>query len=81
VRDPVRIILWTLALLAAGLTLLGLGDRLGLDGRPGWVLDLVAHWPKHVLLLALLSAALAGWRRLARAAATAAAAAAVNLAW
>lgn len=79
-RDPVRIILWTLALLAAGLTLLGLGDRLGLDGRPGWVLDLVAHWPKHVLLLALLSAALAGWRRLAGAAATAAAAAAVNLA-
>ncbi len=79
-RDPVRIILWALALLAAGLTLLGLGDRLGLDGRPGWVLDLVAHWPKHVFLLALLSAALAGWRRLAGAAGTAAAAAAINLA-
>ena len=79
-RDPVRIILWTLALLAAGLTLLGLGDRLGLDGRPGWVLDLVAHWPKHILLLALLAAALAGWRRMAGAAGTASAAAAINLA-
>jgi endonuclease/exonuclease/phosphatase (EEP) superfamily protein YafD len=71
---------WALALLATGLTLLGLGDRLGLGGRPGWVLDLVAHWPKHVVLLALLAAALAGWRRMAGAAGTAAAAAAINLA-
>jgi endonuclease/exonuclease/phosphatase (EEP) superfamily protein YafD len=80
VRDPVRIILWALALLAAGLTALGLGDRLGLDGRMGWVLDLLSHWPKHVFLLALVVAALAGWRRANGAAGIAAAAAAVNLA-
>jgi endonuclease/exonuclease/phosphatase (EEP) superfamily protein YafD len=80
VRDPVRIILWVLALLAAGLTALGLGDRLGFGGRPGWVLDLVAHWPKHVFLLALLAAALAGWRRMVAAAGIASAAAATSLA-
>ncbi len=60
--------------------MLGLGDRLGLGGRPGWVLDLVAHWPKHVFLLALLAAALAGWRRMVAAAGVASAAAAISLA-
>ncbi len=79
-RDPVRLILWALALAAAGLTGLGLGDRLGLGGRVGWVLDLLAHWPKHVFLLAIVVAALAGWRRLTAAAGVAAAAAAINLA-
>lgn len=79
-RDPIRIILWVLALLAAGLTALGLGDRLGLGGRPGWMLDLVAHWPKHVFLLALLAAALAGWRRMVAAAGIASTAAAISLA-
>ena len=69
-----------LALLAAGLTALGLGDRLGFGGRPGWVLDLVAHWPKHVFLLALLAAALAGWRRMVAAAGIASAAATISLA-
>jgi endonuclease/exonuclease/phosphatase (EEP) superfamily protein YafD len=80
VRDPVRIILWALALTAAGLTLLGLGDRLGLRGWPGWALDLVAHWPKQVFLLALATATLAGLRRLVMAGGVAAAAAAINLA-
>lgn len=79
-RDPVRLILWALALFVAGLTVLGLGDRLGLGGRAGWVLDLVAHWPKHVFLLALVTAALAGWRRSVAAAGIASAAAALNLA-
>lgn len=80
VRDPVRIIVWVLALLAAGLTVLGLGDRLGLGGRAGWLLDLVGHWPKHLFLLALFTTALAGWRRLVGAAGIASGAAAINLA-
>ena len=44
------------------------------------MLDLVAHWPKHVFLLALLAAALAGWRRMVAAAGIASAAAATSLA-
>jgi endonuclease/exonuclease/phosphatase (EEP) superfamily protein YafD len=80
VRDPVRIILWALTALGAGLTALSLGDRLGLDGRIGWVLDLLSHWPKHLCLLSLVGAGLAGWRRVHAAAAIAAAAAAINLA-
>lgn len=79
-RDPVRITLWALAALAAGLTALSLGDRLGLDGRVGWALDLLSHLPKHLFLLSLIAAGLAGWRRLNGAAGLAGAAAAINLA-
>ena len=79
VRDPGRIIVWALAIAAAGLTLAGLGDRLGAGGRVGWLLDLLAHWPKHVFLLALVAAVLAGWRRLTLAGGVSAAAAAINL--
>jgi endonuclease/exonuclease/phosphatase (EEP) superfamily protein YafD len=80
VRDPVRFSLWTLPALAVSLTLLSLGDRLGLEGRSGWALDLLSHWPKHLFLLSLIAAALAGWRRLNVTAGVAAAAAAINLA-
>lgn len=79
-RHPVYIGVWALAGLAAALTLLGLGDRLGLGGRVGWALDLLAHWPRHLFLLAMIAAALAGWRRMIGAAGVAAAAAAINLA-
>jgi endonuclease/exonuclease/phosphatase (EEP) superfamily protein YafD len=80
VRDPVRIILWALAVLAASLTVLGLGDKLGLGGHVGWLLDLVAHWPKQALLVALVAAALAGWRRMIVAVGVGVGAAAINLA-
>ena len=79
-RDPVRIILWALTALAAGLTVLSLGDRLGLGGRVGWALDLLSHWPKHLFLLSLVAAGLAGWRRFIATAGVASTAAAINLA-
>jgi endonuclease/exonuclease/phosphatase (EEP) superfamily protein YafD len=81
VRDPVRIIIiWTLAALVAGLTVLSFGDRLGLDGRPGWVFDLLSHWPRHLALAGLVVAGIAFWRRAHAAGVTALVAASINLA-
>jgi len=79
-HHPISVSVWVLAGLAAALTLLGLGDRLGLGGRTGWALDLLAHWPKHLFLLAMIAAGLAGWRGMIGAACVAAGAAAINLA-
>lgn len=79
-RDPVRIIVWTLAIAVAGLTALGLGDRMGLGGRVGWVLDLMSHWPKHLFVAGLVVGAIAGGLGKRIAAGIAVAAAAVNLA-
>jgi endonuclease/exonuclease/phosphatase (EEP) superfamily protein YafD len=69
-----------LAALVAGLTMLSFGDRLGLDGRPGWVFDLLSHWPRHLALAALVIAAIAFWRRAHRSGVTALAAASINIA-
>jgi endonuclease/exonuclease/phosphatase (EEP) superfamily protein YafD len=76
--SPIRIILWSLAGLVAALTALGFGDRLGLDGRAGWVFDLLSHWPRHLLVAGIVIGAIALWRRAKEAALTAFAAAAVN---
>lgn len=78
-----RVLRWALWALSAGVatvTLVALLDRLGLGGRMGWVLDLLSHWPKHLFLLSLVVAGLAGWRRFNVTAGVAAAAAAINLA-
>lgn len=71
---------WLLAASVAGATLLGQLDRLGLQGWPGWVFDLFAHWPKQLALAALAVALAAGAMRLLRPAAIAAVVAAFNAA-
>ncbi len=55
---------WLLAGGVAGATLLGQLDRLGLQGWPGWVFDLFAHWPKQLAIAALVIAVAAGIARL-----------------
>ncbi len=58
-RDPIRILLWAGALAIAGATVLGLADRLMVDGWVGWVMDLLSHWPKHLFLAGIVIGALA----------------------
>lgn len=79
-RDPIHIILWALAGPVAGLTVLSFGDRLGLEGRPGWMLDLLSHWPRHLALAGIIIGAIAFRRRAHSAGVTALAAGAINLA-
>lgn len=79
-RDPIRLFLWTLAALVAGLTALSFGDRLALDGRPGWLFDLLSHWPRHLALAGLVVSVIAFWRRVHAAGTTALAAASINIA-
>lgn len=69
-----------LAAAVAGLTVLAMGDRLGLGGRMGWAFDLLSHWPKHLFLAAFVVGAVAGALKHRVAAGVAIAAAAVNAA-
>jgi len=78
VRDIFRIIIWALTGLIVAVTLLAFGDRLALAWRAGWVFDLLAHWPRHLLFAALFAGGLAIWRRMRITAATAFGAAAIN---
>lgn len=80
VTNPIRLIIWTLAGLIAAMTVLAFADRLDLGGRPGWVFDLLSHWPRHLALAGLIVTALAFWRRAHAAGVTALAAAAINIA-
>lgn len=70
---------WLLAASVAGATLLGQLDRLGLEGRLGWVFDLFAQWPKHLVLASVVAGGIALWRRVRPAAVTAFVAGGVNL--
>lgn len=79
-RNPTHIILWALAALVAAMTVLAFADRLDLGGRPGWVFDLLSHWPRHLAFAGLVIGAVAIWRRAHRAGVTALAAAAINIA-
>lgn len=71
---------WLLAASVAAATLLGQLDRLGLQGWPGWIFDLFAHWPRQLALAALVVAMIAGAMRLLRPAAIAGVIAAFNAA-
>jgi endonuclease/exonuclease/phosphatase (EEP) superfamily protein YafD len=71
---------WLFAGGIAGATLLGLLDRVGLQGWPGWVFDLLAHWPRQLFVVAFVIALAAGAMRLLRPAGLAAVAAAINAA-
>lgn len=71
---------WLFAGGVAGATLLGQLDRVGLQGWPGWVFDLFAHWPRQLFLAAFTVAIAAGALRLFRPAGLAAVAAALNAA-
>ncbi len=77
---PIRLILWTLAGLIAGMTALAFADRLDLGGRPGWVFDLLSHWPRHLALAGIIIGAIAIWHRMHGAGVLALAAGAINLA-
>lgn len=65
--------------LAAG-SVFALLDRFDFGGRPGWVFDLLAHWPKHLFLAAFAVAVVAAALKLWRPAAVASMAAAWNAA-
>jgi endonuclease/exonuclease/phosphatase (EEP) superfamily protein YafD len=80
VRIAIHMLLWALAIALSAVTMLGLADRLGVGGRPGWVFDLLAHWPRHLAVAALVVGVAAAWRRLRTPAIAAIAAAAINLA-
>ncbi|HVY87244.1 MAG TPA: endonuclease/exonuclease/phosphatase family protein [Hyphomonadaceae bacterium] len=60
-----RIAGWVLAVAVAAATIMGLADRIGL-GKIGWVFDLLSHFPKHLFVLAMIAAIVAGigrtWR-------------------
>lgn len=71
---------WLFAGGVAGATLLGQLDRVGLQGWPGWVFDLFAHWPRQLFIAAFIVAFAAGSMRLLRPAGIAAAVAALNAA-
>lgn len=71
---------WLFAGGVAGPTLLGQLDRVGLQGWPGWVFDLFAHWPRQLFVAAFIVAIAAGTLRLFRPAGLAAVAAALNAA-
>lgn len=79
-RNPTHIILWALAALIAAMTVLAFADRLDLGGRPGWVFDLLSHWPRHLAFAGLVIGAVAVSRRAHRAGVTALAAASINIA-
>jgi endonuclease/exonuclease/phosphatase (EEP) superfamily protein YafD len=72
---------WSVWSLAGGLlavTAFGLLSRAWTDGRVGWVLDLMSHWPKHLALAGLAVGVVAGVRRMRIAAGLSALVVAVN---
>lgn len=71
---------WLLAGGVAAATLLGQLDRLGMQGWPGWIFDLLAHWPRQLGLAAFVIALVAGLMRKLKPAAVAAVVAAFNVA-
>lgn len=77
-RDPVRLALWIFVAVLAGATALGLLSHVWTQGRIGWALDLLSHWPKHLALAGLIVGAVAGLRRMRFAAGIAAAVVAWN---
>lgn len=77
-REPFRLIIWSVVLALAMATLLGLVSRVWSEGGVGWMLDLLSHWPKHLALAALVVGSVAGARRMRIAAGAAAAVVAVN---
>lgn len=77
-RDPVRIMIWTLAGLLAAITVLAFGDRLSFAWRAGWVFDLLAHWPRQLFIVGLIIGGVAIWRRMRLAAGLALVSAAIN---
>ena len=77
-RHPIRIVLWAGALAIAGVTVLGMVGRAGIDGWPGWILDLLSHWPKQLVIAAFGVGVAAGIMRMRRAASVAIAMAAIN---
>ena len=79
-RDPVGLLLWVCATAIAGATALALGDRVHIDAWPGWVFDLLSHWPKHLAVAGIIVGALAAWRRSPLPAGIALSAGALNLA-
>lgn len=52
--------------------------RAGIDGWPGWILDLLSHWPKHLFIAGILVGAVAGLLRMRAAAAVSVAMAVTN---
>ncbi len=77
-RDYTRTATWGLTCAVAGVTLLGFVGRAGIEGWPGWILDLLSHWPKHLFIAGILAAALAGVLRMRTAAAVSVAMAVIN---
>lgn len=71
---------WIASAAAAAVTLFACLDRLGLGGEAGWLFELLAHWPKHLFLLAFVIAVGAAALRLWRPAALASITAALNAA-
>lgn len=65
-------IVWTLAVGLLGVTALGLLSHTWTEGRIGWALDLMSHWPKHLAVAGLIVGAVAGVRRMRLAAGVAA---------
>lgn len=62
----------------AGLTAGGVLSHVWTSGRAGWALDLLSHWPKHLVMAGLIVGAVAGLRRMHIAAGLAAAVMAWN---
>ncbi|MEQ1780233.1 MAG: endonuclease/exonuclease/phosphatase family protein [Hyphomonadaceae bacterium] len=79
-RDSSKLVFWIGALAIAGVTALGLADRLQMDGAIGWAFDLLSHWPRHLFVVGMLIGALAAWRRAMAPAGILLGAAVVNLA-
>lgn len=71
-------IIWALAVGLLGATALGLASHVWTDGRVGWALDLLSHWPKHLMIAGLVVGLIAGVRRMRIAAGVAAAVVAWN---
>lgn len=71
-------IVWALAVSLLGVTALALLSHAWTEGRVGWALDLLSHWPKHLVVVGLIVGVVAGVRRMRLAAGVAAAVVAWN---
>lgn len=71
-------IIWAVAVGLLGATALGLASHVWTEGRIGWALDLLSHWPKHLAVAGLIVGVVAGVRRMRIAAGVAAAVVAWN---